>query len=103
MSDTAEKIKMLLRQIMVMEAYEDGAKIENTIQHQNLPWLNIDKPSWDWTRYEYRVKPEPLTLWINVDEDALGTRPLLAHREEEIAIRNCRAGDRTVKMREVTE
>jgi len=100
MSDTAEKIKMLLRQIMVMEAYEDGAKIEHTVQHQNLPWLNINKPSWDWTRYEYRVKPEPLTFWVNVYPD--GTHGATWCSKQE-AIRAETKSTRTVKMQEVIE
>jgi len=102
MSDTAEKIKMLLRQIMVMEAYEDGAKIEHTVQHQNLPWLNINKPSWDWTRYEYRVKPEPLTLWVNV-YSAGNYGSAFSSEEDAIEALGGYTRGRTVKMQEVTE
>ena len=49
-------------QIEVMQAYRDGAEIEwryenNTSNH----WSDIEKPNWNWSVCNYRIKQEPKT------------------------------------------
>ena len=55
MSDTAYKIK-------VMQAFEDGKKIQSSYGGK---WEDNCDPRWDWPKVEYRIKPEPLELWVN--------------------------------------
>lgn len=44
--------------IAVMQAYEDGEKIEyREIGVGN--WESVSHPCWNWSVNEYRVKPEP--------------------------------------------
>jgi len=52
--------------------------------------------------YEYRVKPEPLSMWVNVyksDKYAF----FGAYRNKQEALKKCRDEGRTVKMQEVPE
>ena len=88
-TDTKEKIA-------VMQAAVDGATIQRTCG--NGIWMTAWTQSWDWDSYEYRVKPEPLTLWVNVYPDR--DYPYRSEIEADNAL--ARHG-RTVKMQEVPE
>lgn len=46
---TAERIK-------VMQAYLDGKTIEFLF---GSDWLEVSEPSWEFGKYQYRIKPEP--------------------------------------------
>ena len=42
--------------IKVMQHYADGGEIEVRFKDEdNDIWENIDKPSWDWVVYDYRI------------------------------------------------
>lgn len=60
MSTTAEKIA-------VMQAHIDGKAIEfcgfDTEQNPG-DWITEAEPVWNWARRNYRVKPEPRSIWI---------------------------------------
>lgn len=60
MTTTAEKIA-------VMQAHEAGKTIEFRESSAMVarPWHVALTPVWNWDEYDYRVKPEPLTLWVN--------------------------------------
>jgi len=88
-STTAEKIA-------VMQASEDGAEIEHTVKNKTLPWLDTDEPWWDWVSFEYRIKPEPLTLWVVVDW--IGR--YWTYDSKETATASMKKGDYMVKMKE---
>lgn len=47
--------KTIKEMIEVMEAYTKGAVIEYTDTYYPF-WEAVTHPSWDWSRYEYRVK-----------------------------------------------
>ena len=49
--NTAEKIA-------VMQAFEDGEKIEYRIVN-GVDWKLMGQPEWDWVYGDYRIKPEP--------------------------------------------
>jgi hypothetical protein len=102
MSTTYKKIAEMQAQIKVMQAYEDGARIEHTVKDKTLPWLLTDEPLWDWDAYEYRVKQEPLTVWVNVYEKN-GDLTFYSYEAEHLAYRCRSKGGRTVKMQEVAE
>lgn len=46
--------------IEIMQAYEDGKKIESrqVFLDEDEPWVDESCPSWNWVGFEYRVKPE---------------------------------------------
>jgi hypothetical protein len=52
----------------VMMAYADGKEIEFRPPYVEK-WRISHNPTWDWSVVEYRVKPEPLTMYCIVDED----------------------------------
>lgn len=43
--------------IEVMQGYVDGKQIEYVYKGQSL-WRDIEKPSWNWTMFDFRIKPE---------------------------------------------
>ena len=45
--------------IEVMQAYEEGKKIERRHRCTDVPWENEPGPYWNWVIFEYRVKKEP--------------------------------------------
>jgi len=68
--------------IKIMQAYEDGKTIESSristleflhrwktsapcwVKAQRC-WNENSSPTWNWDDCEYRVKEEPLELWVN--------------------------------------
>ena len=53
---TREEIKEAAK---VMEAYANGKKIQCNDNHLgNGEWVTTDNPSFNWDKYEYRIKPE---------------------------------------------
>ena len=48
---------MLKKQIAVMQAYDNGKRIEYRHINGNT-WREEDNPSWDWHTYTYRVLEE---------------------------------------------
>lgn len=53
MKTTKEKIE-------VMQAFEDGKKIEYyRYDSYDNAWFPTENPTWDWLNYDYRVKEEP--------------------------------------------
>jgi hypothetical protein len=47
--------------IAVMQAFDDGKVIQ--FKGDLGTWQDCN-PSWNWSEYEYRVKPEPREWWI---------------------------------------
>ena len=63
MNDLATKIK-------VMQAALDGKEIESYVMHcPRIDWILDPSPEFNWEKRDYRIKPEPLELWVNVYED----------------------------------
>lgn len=54
--NTWEKIK-------VMQAYVEGKQIQIKINNE---WDNIDDPTWSWSNYSYRIKPEKKIIDLSV-------------------------------------
>lgn len=42
----------------VMLAYANGKQIQAKCVIEERNWIDCEKPKWDWTHYDYRVKPE---------------------------------------------
>ena len=51
-------MKTLKEMIAVMQAAEDGKQIQARSVRYDTIWVDVEDPPWDWTRTEYRVKPE---------------------------------------------
>jgi len=63
-----------LQCIKVMQAYVDGKTVQaryGAVQRNEGNWHAVN-PNWDWERYEYRVKLEPMEIVVWVDPE--GTR-----------------------------
>ncbi len=72
--------------IRVMQAYVDGKELE--FKWGSMDWNSTDKPEWNWSAYDYRIKPTaklrpwtadevPLGAWIRYKR-ALHDRSILA-------------------------
>ena len=51
---TREEIKDAAK---VMEAYANGKKIQFLDEYNK--WIDVANPSFNWSIYNYRIKPEP--------------------------------------------
>ena len=66
-------MKSTKEMIEVMQAYEDGKKIEYYSRISNR-WETAISPIWSWEYLDYRIKPEPKrkeskVIWVNEYED----------------------------------
>lgn len=65
-TETAKRLAWYEKHKDVMKAHAMGAAIEmKRIQDDKWVWAT---PSWD-TAIEYRVKPEPLVLYVNLHQN----------------------------------
>ena len=51
-------IKEIRNAAKVMEAYANGKKIQFLDEYNN--WIDVTNPTFNWSIYIYRVKPEPM-------------------------------------------
>lgn len=59
-------MKTIKEMIAVMQAADDGKKIEFTIHINDPVWEKVEEPHWDWAYNDYRVAVEkPLTVEEN--------------------------------------
>jgi len=56
-------METLKQKIEIMQACLDGAEIE---YQQPGVWGKATNPEFLWNEYDYRVKPKPMEIWINV-------------------------------------
>jgi hypothetical protein len=49
--------------IEVVQAFMDGKQIQIR-ERGRLKWTDRDYPRWNFEACEYRVKPEPLVIWM---------------------------------------
>ena len=62
--------------IKVLEAA--GQKKVIQYKEQTFPqniWVDVEEPSWNFDKYEYRIKPEPLKCWANEYKDRVAFFP----------------------------
>lgn len=55
--------------IEVIQAKRDGQTIQYRKQKSVMDWAVVKDPVWDFSSCEYRVKPEPRTIWIRTYSD----------------------------------
>ena len=56
--------------IRVMQAYVDGNEVE--FKWGSMDWNSTDKPEWNWSAYDYRIKPTAKLRPWTADEVPLG-------------------------------
>jgi len=66
----------LREKIEIMTAAEDGAVIQWKGMGEEI-WISADLPegievSFNWTDFDYRIKPAPMEIWVNIYSDYLG-------------------------------
>ena len=55
-------MKTLKERTKIQQAYFDGAKI----QFMYKVWTDVESPHFDWYETDYRIKPEPMVLYIAI-------------------------------------
>ena len=58
--------------IRVMQAYVDGKEVE--FKWGSMDWNSTDKPEWNWSAYDYRIKPTATLRPWTADEVPLGAQ-----------------------------
>ena len=56
--------------IKVMEHYDNGGDVEASYKNKQ-DWLGVGSPSWDWDKFDYRIKGQKVTIekWMCRDKD----------------------------------
>ena len=70
--------------IEVIQAYADGKKIEYKALNFDYNWEVINEPPWNFSKYSYRVKAEPLEQWVNTYDTYS-----IAYSTKQIATETC--------------
>ena len=86
------------KQIAVMAAYVNGEKIEYARRCTKPVFRAYTKgePQWDWSTIIYRVKKEPLRVWMNVYPN----QSFYAHQSLSKATKFCGANGKTIMLEE---
>jgi hypothetical protein len=56
--------------IDVITHHKNGGKVEWSYREQN-EWNDAEDPCWDFYSCDYRAKPEPVILWLELDSRGL--------------------------------
>ena len=97
-------MKSLKERTEIQQAYLDGAEIQCKTNTMILSkWGEAKTPQFEWHKTDYRVKREPVVVWVNIYSNAR----LCAHTTEEEALRLASVGTsarrEAVKFIEVIE
>ena len=57
--------------IAVIAAHRDGAAVEARYS-LNGEWFLLETPRWTTNGTEYRIKPEPMVVWVNMYPSHVG-------------------------------
>jgi hypothetical protein len=63
-------IEQTIEAIRVMQAYVDGKEVE--FKWMSMDWNSTDKTEWNWSAYDYRIKPTATLRPWTADEVPLG-------------------------------
>ena len=81
--------------IEVMQAYVDGKTIQGC--NPDVTWGDVEFPTWDWSTFNYRVKPEPLTCWVTVLNGSLASTVHMSEEDANICVHPERNHEWTVR------
>ena len=95
-------MKTLADKIDVMLAAQDGKEIEQSrAEFRDGEWIRVhdqDECTFNWGKYDYRIKPEPREFYVNFFSD--GGEAIYRTKEEAVfGSSQCE----TIKVREVTD
>jgi hypothetical protein len=65
-------IEQTLEAIRVMQAFVDGKEVE--FKWMSKDWNSTDIPEWNWSEYDYRIKPTATLRPWTADEVPLGAQ-----------------------------
>ena len=84
--------------IELLQAFQRGEQLEWKYKEANI-WHPVRNPIWDFNHQEFRIKPKPLEMWINIYNDKM----IYKHETKQEAIDNAGSGCRriAVHMKEV--
>ena len=85
--------------ISVIEHHKNGGKVEFIRSDGTWKLVPGNLPSWNFQRETYRIKPEPMTLWLEINQS---TRLAMASHER-IPTAQCFPSATLKKFVEVTE
>lgn len=51
-------MKTTKEKIAIMQAFEEGRKIEGTSYCAGSDWRQLENPRWNWVECDYRIKDE---------------------------------------------
>lgn len=75
-------LRTIREKIEIMQAHERGEQIQWIDEYSDGEWMDCTKPTWDWLRTDYRVKPsEPKMKKVTLHAYLTGSGQL-AHWKE---------------------
>ena len=69
--------------IAVMQGYRAGKKVEFR-PISSKTWRGYEfsaGPSWDFSNFDYRLAPEPMVLWVNINSEGCLCGPFESEQE----------------------
>lgn len=92
--------------IAVVQAAEAGEQIQSRTFKANLEvdWVDDPNPNWNFRWREFRVKPKPLEMWVNVYQFGGHTDGYAYETEERARVASgdtCSALRIAIRMKEV--
>lgn len=89
--------------IEVIQAYKEGKQIQYTSsKHYHQLWEDTTHPTWDFSEFNYRIKPKPRTYYVNVHPDGIIQHYL--HSSRKVAREDTlNTSYKTIKLIEVIE
>jgi len=82
-------MKTLEEKIAVMQAGVDRKTIQICTSRGWKDCIAPEGLSFNWAKYDYRIKPEPQKIWVNFYESS-GITVGYAHSTKELALKNAR-------------
>lgn len=90
-------MKTLKEKIEVMQAAEDGAKIESSWVGE-FREVDLKNLLWNWEEADYRIKPKPIEFWVNVYESGPGLLHFSTEEKAEAESDGSNSFIKTVRM-----
>lgn len=82
-------MKTTKEMIEVMQAFERGEQIEVKDLNGTYGWVNTKDPLWDWSEFDYRVKPNTKKTYVPFDTP----EEFLAAQREHVETVRCKIDD----------
>ena len=83
--------------IAVIEHHKNGGEIQCLRKNVLANWVDTDGLNWNFTEFDYRIKPEPMTLWLEISDGKV----IVTHYEKPLS--RTYANTTLKKFVEVTE